>query len=89
MKAFILLALLISGCATKGYYVQEKLTLAKVTVHECMIVTYRNVDTDKITTRKQCRDVVMDARQRMDWEKMRDITQPMTIDGDGIEVDDD
>ena len=61
-----------TACAGgRDFYVQESVKLAKVTVHECSVATFRNIDTDKAAKRLVCRDVVMDGGQKVGWQRLR------------------
>ena len=67
----VLVAAAMTACAGgKDFYVQESVKLAKVTVHECSVATFRNIDTDKTAKRQVCRDVVLDASQKTAWQRL-------------------
>jgi hypothetical protein len=73
MKKF-LLAMVLSSCATTqkpGFYVQESQKLGKVTVDECNVIAFRDIDNDKVTKRSVCRKIELTGKSKADWERVR------------------
>lgn len=64
------LILVLNGCVSSEFYVKESVRMGKVSVTECRVYVYKNLDTNKTINRNYCKKGPMSESQKDAWLRL-------------------